>query len=970
MVFKTSEAKSSKNAKNDPNAKQSSSEIKESQDDNVNQLLGATIAAINVTKNLVPIDLAKGILGTVANILTIAQLVIKNKSDFQALVDKCETIREILERATKDTTDDDLPGYLRHALSQLNISVNRINSEVATKKEQGFFKRLFSVTIDRDHISGWEKDLDCVLVLFNFEAIAGIAIDVKRLTSERNANAASINVPKYLPKGPPSRPTMFYGRDDLVAELTDLVVNDEHIALIGPGGMGKSSLAKAILNEKLVREKFTDRRYFVTYDGLDPSTITFDAFMTRLAGVLGIELAGADPVGQISSFLRVASTLIVLDNAETFEEASASAALREIPPAIAEVADIPGVILILTSRSRRNAPNVEWITKNIPPLDLTSAQQAFFRIYRPASCSNAEGEIMNLLKELEFHPLSINLLANAAQQNGWSPAMLLERWKDQHSVVLNHGEGKLQNFSYTMQLSLTSPSIQKLGEDARRALVVIAFLPQGLSANLARDLLPSLTEVSAICDVLCMQSLVYRQDNFIKMLAPIRHFVRDSWPPLDPTCLRDIRAFYYRTVGWCSTACNNYADIIISDHLNIEHVVAFDLTHIPRETYHTCGKFLGCLKLHLPRPTTLAPAIFNIVENSSTWRPKANCLWHLGRLYDMLSQLTESVQAYHTAEALYLTAGDHEHVASCVSTRADIYRCQGRYIQSQQVLEDLQCSDSWKFFRELMKAKAWFFLDHARMYTFTASADELFVKFSEDHYWGLTVNIWHWRVKLYYGGDIVQVKMHLENIFLQCQQIGNVGNRCRDALEGLAEVAFCKGRLSDSMDILHKIIEIHEGQDLQTVFWFTVRKAVVASRQGNYDLARELIHTASELSEVFVLRSARTFLRSSYGLGCIELAAGEYDRAESHFTATIEGCDIQGNLRTKSSSIRGLGEVAFARGNFAIAAQRFAETRSLCNEMGVPPRHLYSCAPFTALPTRFEGWALFLEGRSPFANIM
>ncbi|KAG0708351.1 P-loop containing nucleoside triphosphate hydrolase protein, partial [Suillus ampliporus] len=423
--------------------------------------------------------------------------------------------------------------HCRGKLMRRCRSVNRINSEVSTKKEQGFFKRLFSVTIDRDHIFGWEKDLDRVLVLFKFEAIAGIAIDVKRPTSERNANAASINAPKYLPKGPPSRPTMFYGRDDLVAELTDLVVHDEHIALIGPGGMGKSSLAKAILNEKLFREKFSDRRYFVTYDGLDPSTITFDAFMTRLAGVLGIELAGADHVGQISSFLRVVSTLIVLDNAEIFEEASASAALREIPPAIAEVADIPGVILILMSRSRRNAPNVEWITKDIPPLDLSSAWQAFFRIYRPASRSNAEGEIMNLLKELEFHPLSINLLANAARQNGWSPAMLLERWKDQRSVILNHGEGKLQNFSYTMQLSLSSPSIQKLGEDARRALVVIAFLPKGLNTNLARDLLPSLPEVSAICDVLCMQSLVYRQDNFIKMLAPIRHFVRDSWPPLD-----------------------------------------------------------------------------------------------------------------------------------------------------------------------------------------------------------------------------------------------------------------------------------------------------------------------------------------------------------------------------------------------------------------------------------------------------
>ncbi|KAG0697469.1 hypothetical protein DFH29DRAFT_856929, partial [Suillus ampliporus] len=941
MVSKKSKVKSSKNAKNDPNAKQPTSEIKDSQDDNVNQVLGATIAAINVTRDLVPIDLAKGILGTVANILIIAQSVIKNKSDFLVLANKCETIRKVLERATKNATENDLRGSLGDALSELNISVNRINSDVATKKEQGFWKRLFSVTIDRDQIAAWDKDLDrsfCTLSQSQTScsdaksSTKACYWNMTKLADTRLSN--SFTAALCRPKKPPSRPSMFYGRDDLVAELTNLIINDEHIALIGPGGMGKSSLAKAILNETLVREKFADRRYFVAYDGLDPSTITFDAFMTRLAGVLGIELAGTDPVGQISSFLCVASALVVLDNAETFEEASASSALREIPPAIAEIADILGVILILTSRSRRNAPNVVWITKDIPPLNWRSAREAFFRIYRPTNLSNAEGEIANLLEELDFHPLSINLLANAAQQNSWSPATLLERWKDQHSAVLNHGEGKFQSFSFTMQLSLSSPSVQKLGGDARRALAVIAFLPQGLNSNLASDLLPSLPEVSAICDVLCRQSLVYRQDNFVKMLAPIRHFVRDSLPPLDSTCLREIRTFYYHTVRRCSTARNKYADIIISDHLNIEHVVAFDLAQVPGETYHACGLFLQSLEWHVPCPTTLTPTIFNIIENSSTWMPKANCLQQLAWLYSTLSQPAESMKAFKAAEALYLAAADHENVAICVIQCADLYRCQGCFIQSQEVVEDFQRSDSWKVLSETSKADAWYALDRARMYTFTASAEELFVKSSQDRNWGLQSKVWHWRAKLYYGGDIVQVKMQLENLSLQCQQIGDLSDR-KEVLGGLAEVAFCEGRLSDAMDILQKIIDMFEGQYSDGVVWFTVLKAMVASRQGNHVLARELVYQASGSLEVFALRNARAFLHRSYGSARIELMAGEFHSAESQFTATIESCNMQGDLSYKVFSVRGLGEVAFAQGNFTVAAQRFAETRSLCTEMGV-----------------------------------
>jgi len=105
-----------------------------------------------------------------------------------------------------------------------------------------------------------------------------------------------------------------------------------------------------------------------------------------------------------------------------------------------------------------------------------------------------------------------------------------------------------------------------------------------------------------------------------------------------------------------------------------------------------------------------------------------------------------------------------------------------------------------------------------------------------------------------------------------------------------------------------------------------------------------------------------------FGSAQIELNAGEYDMAESHFNATIEACDIQGTLYAKATSIRGLGEVAFLRGNLALASQHFAEVQSLCAEMGVPPPKLYGCNPLYTLPERFEGWVSFLEGRAPFTT--
>jgi tetratricopeptide (TPR) repeat protein len=434
--------------------------------------------------------------------------------------------------------------------------------------------------------------------------------------------------------------------------------------------------------------------------------------------------------------------------------------------------------------------------------------------------------------------------------------------------------------------------------------------------------------------------------------------------------LQEIRAFYYDTISSCSEERDQYAAIVISDHLNIEHIVAFNLAHVQdgtEETYDICWQFLWCLKKHLPRPTTLTRAISNIVENSSTWKLKARCFLALADLYKTLSQLVEASQAYQAAEALYLTAGDHERMGNCLITRADSLRAQGRFIQSQNLLEDLQHSDPWESLSETTKARAWFLLDMARLYTFTAPADELFVKSMEDRIWDLSSKIWHWRAKFYHGGDAGHVHTQLEDLFLQSTSTGDLVDR-RDALEGLAEIALCKGRLSDAMNNLQTLIEMSMGQDSERVLFYTVRKAVVASMQGNYDLARELIQKGSEPFQFFALRNARIFLLRFYSLACIELTAGKCDRAETYFTATIEACDIQSNLVLKAFSICGLGEIAFTRNSLALATQRFEETRSLCAEMGVPLQHVYSCLPFYTLPNKFKGWSLFLEGMSPPAN--
>ncbi|KAG1803973.1 uncharacterized protein BJ212DRAFT_1304488 [Suillus subaureus] len=118
--------------------------------------------------------------------------VIKNKSDFLAIVRTCETIMEVFQRATKDATGADL--QRSSGMHCLSLTLNRMISGAASKMVQRFWQGLFSVTTDRNQIVGWEKDLDRVIAPFNmsFEAITRIAISVGKFIL--GLNATNVNV--------------------------------------------------------------------------------------------------------------------------------------------------------------------------------------------------------------------------------------------------------------------------------------------------------------------------------------------------------------------------------------------------------------------------------------------------------------------------------------------------------------------------------------------------------------------------------------------------------------------------------------------------------------------------------------------------------------------------------------------------------------------------------------------------------
>jgi predicted ATPase/DNA-binding winged helix-turn-helix (wHTH) protein len=136
---------------------------------------------------------------------------------------------------------------------------------------------------------------------------------------------------------PPSPPTSLIGRDDAIAEISNLVPAHRIVSIVAPGGMGKTALAIAVAHrfDGILR----DRVCFVELAPYDEARGVVDS----LASALGISAGSEDLIGDIVSMLKSRQMLIVFDSCEHVI-GSAAALIENI------VAETTNVQILVTSR--------------------------------------------------------------------------------------------------------------------------------------------------------------------------------------------------------------------------------------------------------------------------------------------------------------------------------------------------------------------------------------------------------------------------------------------------------------------------------------------------------------------------------------------------------------------------------------------------------------------------------------------
>jgi predicted ATPase/DNA-binding winged helix-turn-helix (wHTH) protein len=156
----------------------------------------------------------------------------------------------------------------------------------------------------------------------------------------------------------PTSLTRIIGRDDTIASLVRQLARRRLVAIVGPGGVGKTTVAAAVANA--AHASYPDGAHFVALASL-PSP---DLVPSALASVLGIPLPGANSISGLAAWLRDKQALIVLDSCEHVIGTTAS--LAE-----AIVASAPGVSVLATSREPLRARG-EW-RHRLAPLEFPSS---------------------------------------------------------------------------------------------------------------------------------------------------------------------------------------------------------------------------------------------------------------------------------------------------------------------------------------------------------------------------------------------------------------------------------------------------------------------------------------------------------------------------------------------------------------------------------------------------------------------
>ncbi|KAJ7796644.1 P-loop containing nucleoside triphosphate hydrolase protein [Mycena olivaceomarginata] len=391
----------------------------------------------------------------------------------------------------------------------------------------------------------------------------------------------------------PPEPKIFHGRESELSDILHLFKNGiPRIAILGAGGMGKTSLAQAVLHRPEITARYAQNRFFV---GCASATTNLE--LVNLVGAhLGLKHSKDLTQAMLQHFSNNPPSLLILDELETLWEPACSRG---------DIEETLSLLTGITMRGAERPAKVLWtrpFLRTLQPLDQQAACLTFFDI---ADSGHSTEEVEQILSLTDNMPLAISLLAHLADTEGCSN--VLSRWETEKTSLISEGFDKRSNLDLSISLSLSSPRIQLLPH-SQELLSLLSMLPDGLADS---DLIQSKLSIDNVLKckaALKSTALAYSDDHKrLKVLMPIREYLQQHQPPGDYLVQKVFKYFegmlkFYRE--YSGTQSNSKTVVQIKSHFtNIQNVLQWGLKQkqpiLSKSIYCICHlSHFGLVSMH------------------------------------------------------------------------------------------------------------------------------------------------------------------------------------------------------------------------------------------------------------------------------------------------------------------------------------------------------------------------------------
>ncbi|KAJ7487149.1 hypothetical protein FB451DRAFT_1535652 [Mycena latifolia] len=479
---------------------------------------------------------------TTLSLITAVQLanVKKNQEDcIQLLENVYQLLCAIVNLHTESETMGNLPPATLDHVGKFTETLHKIHTFVEVQQDRSKIKSFFRQTEMKTLLSECRAGLQHALETQTNIAALGHITQMQEETEimhkeiyRTDGSQNSSNSITMLP----AKPKIFHGRESELADIVDKLHQESpRIAILGAGGMGKTSIAKVTLHHPNIASKY-EQCFFVLAD----SVTTSIGLSVLIAEHIGLKPAKDVTTQVLHYFATHGPSLLILDNLETPWEPLGSRS--EVEELLSKLTDVPHLALMITMRGAERPAKVQWthpFLAPLKPLSDVAARDTFFAIAEDMHDSKDVDEVLSLTDNM---PLAVDLIAHAVDFEG-SCSAVLARWKSQKTSMLSAGNDRKSNLDTSITISLSS---SHMSTGAKDLLSLLSILPDGLpDVELVQSKL-SITDIMTCKATLLATSLAYMDDKRqLKSLVPIREHMQCFYPP-SPLLTHPLQKYFHQ----------------------------------------------------------------------------------------------------------------------------------------------------------------------------------------------------------------------------------------------------------------------------------------------------------------------------------------------------------------------------------------------------------------------------------------